>query len=184
EAASAIGLEDSKYSTHSLRSTGATALFRGGASDLAIQLFGRWHSDAYKRYTRINGQEVAAEKFDTPTVAGAQPTKNSSETLYSASDLADAIQLVVAMTHTIASAAEAYSIPQRTLRYHIAKSKHPSNVVMTLGPNPSLAVQDENDLATWILAMDRDGNPVRRHQIRGKQLTCTVLSTATLRRGH
>ncbi|KAF0718108.1 hypothetical protein AaE_010716 [Aphanomyces astaci] len=59
EAASAIGLEGSKYSTRSLRSGGATALFRGGASDLAIQLFGRWHSDAYKRYTRINGQEVA-----------------------------------------------------------------------------------------------------------------------------
>ncbi|ETV74383.1 hypothetical protein H257_10974 [Aphanomyces astaci] len=38
EAASAIGLEDSKYSTHSLRSGGATALFRGGASDLAMAL--------------------------------------------------------------------------------------------------------------------------------------------------
>ena len=42
------------YSSHSLRIGGATALFLGGASDLTVQLFGRWSSNVYKSYTRIN----------------------------------------------------------------------------------------------------------------------------------
>ncbi|CAK4072964.1 unnamed protein product [Aphanomyces euteiches] len=49
-AAACIGEHPNKYSTHSLRSGGAPALFRGGASDLSIQLFGRCKSDAYKLY--------------------------------------------------------------------------------------------------------------------------------------
>ena len=47
-----------QFSTHSFRSGGATALFRGGASELAIQKFGRWASDTYKQYARIDDQTV------------------------------------------------------------------------------------------------------------------------------
>ena len=41
------------YSSHSLRSGGATEMFLGGCSDTTVQLFGRWKSDAYKAYIRI-----------------------------------------------------------------------------------------------------------------------------------
>ncbi|KDO25559.1 hypothetical protein SPRG_22230 [Saprolegnia parasitica CBS 223.65] len=51
QAAAACQEDPSHYSTHSLRSGGATALFRGGVPDLAIQKFGRWSSDAYKKGT-------------------------------------------------------------------------------------------------------------------------------------
>ena len=58
-AAAACGEDPSEYSTHSLRSGGATALFRGGVPDLAIQKMGRWASDAFKNYARIDEQTVA-----------------------------------------------------------------------------------------------------------------------------
>ncbi|KDO20594.1 hypothetical protein SPRG_22331 [Saprolegnia parasitica CBS 223.65] len=51
--------DPSAYSTHSLRSGGATALFKGGATDLAIQKFGRWRSDAFKSYAHIDDVEIA-----------------------------------------------------------------------------------------------------------------------------
>ena len=57
-AAYVCGEEPNQFSTHSLRSGGATALFRGGASDLAIQKFGRWSSDTYKQYARMDDQTV------------------------------------------------------------------------------------------------------------------------------
>ena len=57
-AAARCGEDPAHFSTHSLRSGGATALFRGGASDLAIQKFGRWASDTYKQYARIDDQIV------------------------------------------------------------------------------------------------------------------------------
>ena len=34
-------------------SGGATAMFLGGSSDATVQLFGRWTSDVYKAYVRI-----------------------------------------------------------------------------------------------------------------------------------
>ncbi|KDO19806.1 hypothetical protein SPRG_14668 [Saprolegnia parasitica CBS 223.65] len=56
--------DPSAYSTHSLRSGGATALFKGGATDLAIQKFGRWRSDAFKSYAHIDDVEIAQLDFD------------------------------------------------------------------------------------------------------------------------
>ena len=58
QAAALCGEDATLFSTHSFRSGGATALFRGGAPDLAIQKFGRWSSDAYKQYARIDDQTV------------------------------------------------------------------------------------------------------------------------------
>ena len=52
-AAKLYGLDPKRYSSHSLRSGGATAMFLGGSSDATVQLFGRWTSDAYKAYVRI-----------------------------------------------------------------------------------------------------------------------------------
>ena len=58
KAAELCGANPMLFSTHSFRSGGATALFRGGATDLAIQKFGRWRSDTYKQYARIDDQTV------------------------------------------------------------------------------------------------------------------------------
>jgi hypothetical protein len=48
------GHEPTQYSTHSLRSGGATAMFGAGTDGTTIQLFGRWKSDAFKTYTRAS----------------------------------------------------------------------------------------------------------------------------------
>ena len=56
--AALCGEDPKKFSTHSYRSGGTTALFKGGAPDLAIQKFGRWSSDTYKQYARIDDQTV------------------------------------------------------------------------------------------------------------------------------
>ena len=45
-----------RFSSHSLRSGGATALFAGGASTLLIQQLGRWASEAYLRYCRLSAE--------------------------------------------------------------------------------------------------------------------------------
>eukprot|EP00644_Phytophthora_capsici_P001406 jgi/Phyca11/105192/e_gw1.10.359.1 len=53
-AAASIGADPSKFGTHSMRSGGATALFAAGTDRLTIKLFGRWSSDAFELYTRMN----------------------------------------------------------------------------------------------------------------------------------
>ena len=53
-AAAVIGVNPRSYSSHSLRSGGATAMFLGGATDATVRLFGRWNSDAYLRYLHIS----------------------------------------------------------------------------------------------------------------------------------
>lgn len=45
-----IGLNSSKFSTHSFRRGGSTLLFRAKVPADMIQLMGDWRSDAYKRY--------------------------------------------------------------------------------------------------------------------------------------
>ncbi|KAG4054440.1 hypothetical protein PC123_g10446 [Phytophthora cactorum] len=52
-AAVALGSEPSRFGTHSMRSGGATAMFVAGVDRLMIKS-GRWTSDAYERYTRMN----------------------------------------------------------------------------------------------------------------------------------
>lgn len=48
--ARAAHVPDSNYSTHSIRSGGATALVNGGADSITIKLLGRWMSNCYKEY--------------------------------------------------------------------------------------------------------------------------------------
>ena len=47
-----IGVDDTKYGTHSGRIGGATMLWEAGASDSEIMELGRWKSDCWKIYCR------------------------------------------------------------------------------------------------------------------------------------
>eukprot|EP00644_Phytophthora_capsici_P018612 jgi/Phyca11/132866/e_gw1.247.7.1 len=58
-AASRIGKDPRRFSSHSLRSGGATHMYRTGTDALTIQFHGRWVSDAYKTYTRLCKESVA-----------------------------------------------------------------------------------------------------------------------------
>ncbi|OQR80749.1 hypothetical protein ACHHYP_17238, partial [Achlya hypogyna] len=58
-AATKMGKDPTWFLSHSLRSGGATVLFRAGGSKLAIQKLGRWRSDSFKAYARIDDIEVA-----------------------------------------------------------------------------------------------------------------------------
>ena len=49
-----LGVDPSRYSTHSLRIGAATTCAMEGVSDEKIMQFGRWKSAAYKSYIRIN----------------------------------------------------------------------------------------------------------------------------------
>ena len=53
-----LGKNPKDYGSHSLRSGGATAMFRGNISKTAIKLFGRWSSDAFERYIQIADCDV------------------------------------------------------------------------------------------------------------------------------
>ncbi|EGZ08233.1 hypothetical protein PHYSODRAFT_340051 [Phytophthora sojae] len=55
-----IGHDPSKFSTHSLRSGGATHMYRAGVDALTIQFHGRWVSDTFKIFTRICSESVAS----------------------------------------------------------------------------------------------------------------------------
>ncbi|KAG6958809.1 hypothetical protein JG687_00009156, partial [Phytophthora cactorum] len=48
--AALIGVAFGNYSTHSLRSGGATALLKGKADSLSIKLLGRWMSNGFENY--------------------------------------------------------------------------------------------------------------------------------------
>lgn len=49
-----LGLDPTQYSGHSMRSGGATDLWRDGVRPRVIQAYGRWLSDAFWRYIRLN----------------------------------------------------------------------------------------------------------------------------------
>ena len=51
---SRLGLEMSRYSSHSLRIGGASVLAAAGLPDYMIQLIGRWKSLAFLTYIRSN----------------------------------------------------------------------------------------------------------------------------------
>ena len=51
-ACTAIGLDECKYSGHSLRAGGCTDLFERGVDPLHIKRMGRWSSDCYEIYCR------------------------------------------------------------------------------------------------------------------------------------
>ncbi|OWZ11695.1 hypothetical protein PHMEG_00015240 [Phytophthora megakarya] len=48
------------FCLHSLRSEGATQMYRFGTDALTIQFHGRWVSDAFKAYTRLFKEFVTA----------------------------------------------------------------------------------------------------------------------------
>ncbi|OWZ09948.1 LOW QUALITY PROTEIN: hypothetical protein PHMEG_00017272 [Phytophthora megakarya] len=59
-AAREAGEDPSRYSTHSLRSGGATCMYRSGVDALTIQFHGRCLSDAFKLYTRLCRESVTS----------------------------------------------------------------------------------------------------------------------------
>ena len=59
EALSSVGIQADCYSGHSLRIGAATTAAGRGMEDSTIQTLGRWKSDAYKRYIRLDPQTVA-----------------------------------------------------------------------------------------------------------------------------
>ena len=52
--ASSLGLDHTRYSTHSLRIGGASVMAAAGLPDYVIQLIGRWKSLAFLTYIRSN----------------------------------------------------------------------------------------------------------------------------------
>ncbi|KAE9280348.1 hypothetical protein PF008_g28154 [Phytophthora fragariae] len=56
QAAAAMGADSAKFSCHSLRCVGATALLSSGVDSTLVMLHGRWRSDVFQRYTRYNQQ--------------------------------------------------------------------------------------------------------------------------------
>ncbi|RHY66396.1 hypothetical protein DYB38_001876 [Aphanomyces astaci] len=90
-------------------------------------------------------------------------------TPYTHDTLSLAVQAVLSEEHTVPSAASAYDIPQRTLRKHVSKAKSGVNTNdVTMGPSPLLPRMFEDDLATWVLVMARDGHPVGCREIKQK----------------
>ncbi|KAF0718009.1 Aste57867_1961 [Aphanomyces stellatus] len=59
QAAEHIEEDPARFSTHSLRSVGATAMFRAGASPTTAKLMSRWRSDTFLAYTRIGRETIA-----------------------------------------------------------------------------------------------------------------------------
>ncbi|KAF1778428.1 hypothetical protein GQ600_22253 [Phytophthora cactorum] len=49
------GAESTRFGTHYRSSGGATAMLSADVDTLTIKLFGIWLSDAFERYTRMNG---------------------------------------------------------------------------------------------------------------------------------
>ncbi|OWZ13075.1 hypothetical protein PHMEG_00013664, partial [Phytophthora megakarya] len=54
------GNDPRHFSSHSLRSGGATHMYHSGTDALTIQLHGRWVSDAFKAYSRLCKESVTA----------------------------------------------------------------------------------------------------------------------------
>ncbi|OWZ13317.1 hypothetical protein PHMEG_00013375 [Phytophthora megakarya] len=69
-AAVKTGQDPRDFSSHSLRSGGATHMYRAGTDALTIQFHGRWVSDAFKIYTRLCKESVA--RLSSDMVAGSR----------------------------------------------------------------------------------------------------------------
>ncbi|GMF52829.1 unnamed protein product [Phytophthora fragariaefolia] len=72
-AAVAAGEPPQHFSTRSLRSGGASALFAAGVDSIAVKQFGRWRSDAFERYVRLNNHQTStmARAILNPMLAAA-----------------------------------------------------------------------------------------------------------------
>ncbi|POM60525.1 hypothetical protein PHPALM_30623 [Phytophthora palmivora] len=66
-AARQCGHDETRYSIHSLRSGGATALFSAGSAVMIIKLHNRWRSDCFQRYIHINNASTTniSRTYDT-----------------------------------------------------------------------------------------------------------------------
>jgi len=65
------GFDDRRFTTHSLRYGGATALAAAGTPDSWIQTFGRWRSLAFLKYIKLSGkifEQIQNIIMDTNTV--------------------------------------------------------------------------------------------------------------------
>lgn len=71
-AAQSLGMRCADYATHSLRSGGATQMYRRGVDALTIQFHGRWISDTYKIYTRMNDDVSASIASSMMATTGGQ----------------------------------------------------------------------------------------------------------------
>ncbi|KAF0766657.1 hypothetical protein AaE_002908 [Aphanomyces astaci] len=77
-----------------------------------------------------------------------------------------AVHDVLSKVHTVSTAAEAYGVPLRTLRKHLAKA-NPGviEIPTSFGRPPILPRQYEEDLATWVVGIECDGKPVGYREI-------------------
>ncbi len=64
QALSRAGITDTDYSGHSFRIGAATAAARAGIEDSTIQALGRWNSQAFLRYIRMDRDDLA--RFSRP----------------------------------------------------------------------------------------------------------------------
>lgn len=76
-AARDLGEDPEHYDTHSMRSGGATALFAAGIDRLAIKHFGRWNSDCFEQYARIDDTTVSSLAAAMASTTQAQSTNRS-----------------------------------------------------------------------------------------------------------
>ena len=59
-----MGLQSAYYTTYSFRIGGASSLARRGIDHRAIQIAGRWRSQAYALYIRLTPQQMAKTQSD------------------------------------------------------------------------------------------------------------------------
>lgn len=64
---SKLGLDSSKFSSHSFRRGGATLAFRAGVPADQIQVHGDWSSDAYRKYLTfsLDDKFAVTERMNT-----------------------------------------------------------------------------------------------------------------------
>jgi integrase len=70
-----LGFSPEKIGTHSMRVTFATRLFEAGFSDAIIMAEGRWKSDAYLKYIRLNALRLGYNV--TSAITSRNPTYTS-----------------------------------------------------------------------------------------------------------